>query len=243
LKIFVCADIHGNVRALDAVLALYRRVYPCTFLFLGDCVGYGPHPDACLERILNLPRSHLLMGNHEAALFDHEQRRHMNEFAVRALFWSEPMLRDRFERVIHDRFQSDFSGDGFCAAHASPLQPEEWPYILTSIDAGGVFYKRDFPLCFVGHTHVQAVFSFEKGEIRPDDGGTYELDPADRYIINPGSVGQPRDLDPRAACCVYDPEGRTVTFHRCEYDVAAEMEDFSRAGLPEFLGQRLLEGM
>lgn len=243
MKIFVCGDIHGNVRALDAVLALYRREYPCAFLFLGDCVGYGPHPDACLERILNLPRSHLLLGNHDAALFDHEQRRHMNELAVQALFWSEHIVRERFEHVIHERFRIDFNGDRFCAAHASPVHPEEWSYIFTTIDAGEVFYKRDFPLCFVGHTHVQAVFSFKDGEIRPDDGVVYDLDPKDRYIINPGSVGQPRDLDPRAACCVYDPEGGTVTFHRCAYDVEAEVEDFSKAGLPGFLGTRLLEGM
>ena len=243
MKIFVCGDIHGNVRALDAVLTLYRRVYPCGFLFLGDCVGYGPHPDACLDRILNLPRSHLILGNHDAALFDRAERIHMNELAVQALFWSEQFLRGRFEAVIKERFAIDFSGDGFCAAHASPVHPEEWPYIFTSIDAGEIFFKRDFSICFIGHTHVQTIFSFRDGEKQLEDGETIELDPADRYIINPGSVGQPRDLDPRAACCVYDPELNTVSFHRCEYDVAAEVEDFVQAGLPEFLGRRLLEGM
>ena len=242
MKVFVCGDIHGNVRALDAVLAVYRRVYPCSFLFLGDCVGYGPHPDACLDRILNLPRARLIIGNHDSALFDHAERSCMNELAVRALVWSERMNLDRYRHIIKERFHIELDGGGFSAAHASPVHPEQWPYIVTSIDANEVFYKRDFTLCFVGHTHIQAVFSFETGEIRPDDGMVYELDPDDRYIINPGSVGQPRDLDPRAACCVYDPEQGTVTFYRCAYDVGAEVEDFSKAGLPEFLGRRLIEG-
>jgi diadenosine tetraphosphatase ApaH/serine/threonine PP2A family protein phosphatase len=243
LKVFVCGDIHGNVRSLDAVLEIYRRVYPCTFLFLGDCVGYGPHPDACLERILNLPRAHLLMGNHDSALFNHDERVHMNDLAVQALFWSEKMIRERFEDVIHERFRVEFEGDGYRAAHASPVRPKEWPYIFTTLDANEVFYERDFFVCFVGHTHVQTVFSFRDGEMRPEEGFQYDLDPEDRYIINPGSVGQPRDLDPRAACCVFDPEEKMVTFFRKEYDVAAEVEDFFKAGLPEYLGRRLLEGM
>lgn len=243
MKVFVCGDIHGNVRALDAVLAVYRRVYPCAFLFLGDCVGYGPHPDACLERILNIPRACLLKGNHDSALFNHDERVHMNDLAVQALFWSEKMIKERFGPIIHERFQLEFDGEHYCAAHASPVRPQEWPYIFTILDANEAFYKRDFSLCFVGHTHVQTVFSFRNGEMRPEEEVPFELESWDRYIINPGSVGQPRDLDPRAACCVLDTEARTVTFHRCEYDVAAEVEDFSKAGLPAFLGQRLFEGM
>lgn len=243
MKVFICGDIHGNVRALDAILEIYRRVYPCTFLFLGDCVGYGPHPDACLERILNLPHAHLLMGNHDSALFNHDERVHMNDLAVQALFWSEKMIRERFEEVIHERFSVEFEGNGYRAAHASPVRPKEWSYIFTTLDANEVFYEQDFSICFVGHTHVQTVFSFRNGEMRPDEEFQYDLDPGDRYIINPGSVGQPRDLDPRAACCVFDPEEKTVTFFRREYDVAAEVEDFFKAGLPEYLGRRLLEGV
>lgn len=242
MKVFVCGDIHGNIRALDAVLALYRRVYPCAFLFLGDCVGYGPHPDACLERILNLPRARLLKGNHDVALFNRDERVHMNDLAVQALFWSEGMLKERFGSAIESRFRLSYENEHYRAAHASPVQPEEWTYIFTILDANEVFYKSDFTLCFVGHTHVQTVFSFEKGEMRPETGVPFDLDPNDRYIINPGSVGQPRDLDPRAACCVLDTDAATVTFHREAYDVAAEVADFEAAGLPEFLGRRLLEG-
>jgi diadenosine tetraphosphatase ApaH/serine/threonine PP2A family protein phosphatase len=110
------------------------------------------------------------------------------------------------------------------------------------MDADEAFRVRDFTLCFVGHTHIPAIYSFVKGECAVVEGTPIALDPGDRYIINPGSVGQPRDGDPRAACCVYDTDEGTITFYRCVYDAAAEAQDIFDAGLPRFLGDRLLTG-
>ncbi|UCF06656.1 MAG: metallophosphoesterase family protein [bacterium] len=242
MKIFVCSDIHGNVRALDAVLAIYRSSAPCSFLNLGDCVGYGPHPDACLERVLALPQAHHVMGNHEWALIHRGERIHLNSFAARALDWSESLLMGKFDRSIHERFTMEYKSQHYLAAHGSPVHPEEWPYILSEIDAGEIFYSRDFHVCFIGHTHIPVIFSFEKGAVDIVEEATFRLDANDRYLINPGSVGQPRDLDPRASCCMYDTSEGTITFHRCEYDVKAEVDDFRRANLPAFLGERLLHG-
>jgi len=242
VKLFVCSDIHGNVRALDAVLAVYRENSPCAFLCLGDCVGYGPHPDACLERIFGLPRARYIMGNHEWALLHRRERRRLNTFAAEALAWSEPLVIGRFDRAIEERFVMAYESRRYLAAHGSPLHPEEWPYIFSHIDADEVFFKRDFNLCFVGHTHIPTLFTFSEGERTFAEGEPYKLGANDRYIVNPGSVGQPRDLDSRASCCIFDPKEGTIELYRCEYDVEAEVEDFRRAGLPRFIGERLLHG-
>lgn len=243
MKVFICADVHGNVRALDVVLSVYRREFPCEFLFLGDCVGYGSHPDACLDRILNLPRAHLLMGNHEWALLNRGERVNLNVIAAEALNWSEAFMEGRFDRLIRERFLMEFECKDYLAAHASPSRSGEWPYIFTYIDADEVFYERDFRICFVGHTHIQSVFSFNGNERTIDEGSVFRLDPGDRYIINPGSVGQPRDLDTRASCCIFDSDEGTIKFLRCEYDIEAEVRDINEAGLPHYLGERLLRGV
>ena len=242
MKVFVCSDVHGNMRALQAVLGVYRAERAREFLFLGDCVGYGAHPDGCIGILFNLPRARLILGNHDAALLDRHGRGDLNAFAAEAIDWSERMLERKYVDAMRRRFTMLHEGRAYSAVHASPAHPEEWPYIFCEMDADTAFRTRDFTLCFIGHTHIPALYSFIKGERPIAEGTPIELDPGDRYIINPGSVGQPRDGDTRAACCVFDADERTITFHRCEYDVVAEAEDIFSAGLPRFLGERLLSG-
>ncbi len=242
MKVFACSDVHGNARALQAVLAVYREQRAREFLFLGDCVGYGAHPDGCIDMLLNMPRARLILGNHDAALLDRHERGDLNAFAAEAIGWSERNLGPGHIDAMRRRFAMLHEGKVYCAVHASPAHPEEWPYIFSEMDADTAFRARDFSLCFVGHTHLPAIYSFEKGECAVVEGTPIGLDPNDRYIVNPGSVGQPRDGDPRAACCVYDPDAGTIAFHRCVYDAAAEAQDIFDAGLPRFLGDRLLTG-
>jgi diadenosine tetraphosphatase ApaH/serine/threonine PP2A family protein phosphatase len=242
LKIFVCSDVHGNARALDAVLERYRKLSAPEFLFLGDCVGYGAHPDACLDAVLNLPRSSLILGNHDAALLSAAERGDLNEIAAEAIGWSESFLGGRYDAAIRRRFAMERDGGRYYAVHGSPYHPEEWIYIFSALEAEQAFFARDFKVCFVGHTHAPTIYAFGKGELPFADGVPFALDPAERYIVNPGSVGQPRDGDPRAACCLFDDEAGTITLLRCEYDVEAEARDIVGAGLPAFLGERLLDG-
>ena len=242
MKVFVCSDVHGNVRALQTVLGVYREQRAREFLFLGDCVGYGAHPDGCIDILCNLPRVRLILGNHDAALLDSHERGEMSAFAAEAIGWSRRMIERRYVDAMRRRFTMMHEGKDYCAVHSSPACPEEWPYVFSEMDADEAFRSRDFALCFIGHTHVPALYSFRKGERPIVEGTPIELEPDDRYIVNPGSVGQPRDGDPRAACCVFDTGGGTITFHRCAYDVAAEAQDIFDAGLPRFLGERLLSG-
>ncbi len=242
MKIFVCSDIHGNFRALETVLSMYRDCRPVEFLFLGDAIGYGAHPDAVLDRILNLPRSVLLFGNHEWSLLDRSLHGEMNDIARDAILWSERMMEGKYDKRIRRRFLMRKECGLYIAAHASPTDPESWPYILTGEDAGGIFMNHDFRVCFIGHTHIPMVYTFNNGMMGMPEDGILRLDPGDRYIVNPGSVGQPRDGDSRASFCIFDPDRNTVSFKRCPYDVEAEAGDIVKAGLPPFLAGRLLEG-
>ena len=135
MKIFICSDVHGNVRALDAVLAAYREVSPCRLLFLGDAVGYGAHPDACLDRLLVLPRSSYIMGNHDWAVIDLSEREHFHREASTAIEWTVNALKGKYDDSIVKKFEMAVENREFRAAHGSPGHPEEFPYIFSGLHA------------------------------------------------------------------------------------------------------------
>ena len=243
MRIFVCSDIHANLRALEEVLGVYRRLEPCRLLCLGDCIGYGAHPEGCLDRLLNLPNALYVMGNHERAFLDRRGRAPMSGFAAETLTWSESILGGRYDQALEERFAMEIEDDLFHAVHASPCAPKEWPYLYSNLDAGDAFSSGDFHICFVGHTHVPAFFTESGGEKILEDGAVFDIEDGERYIVNPGSVGQPRDSDPRASFCIFDPSDGTIAFHRCQYDAEGEAQDIIRAGLPRRLGERLVEGL
>lgn len=166
----------------------------------------------------------------------------MSEFAAAALDWSEGMLSGRYRNAIRDMFKMEVDCGLYYAVHSSPSVPREWSYLYTSFDAEEAFSSRDFHIGFVGHTHIPAVFVSGKGEREFTEGDPFPVDPESRYIVNPGSVGQPRDLNRLASCCIVDTKEGTITLHRCPYDVEAEVCDFKRAGLPWYLADRLLSG-
>lgn len=242
MKLFVCSDVHGNVRALDAVLAAYREFSPCRLLFLGDAVGYGAHPDACLDRLLALPRSRLVMGNHDWAVLDLSEKDNFNSDAFIAIDWTVNTLKGKYNDALVRKFDMTVECDEFLAAHGSPAYPEEFSYISSIFTAEKVFMAFDFSLCFVGHTHLPMVYTYTSGPKSLEPGKSFALDPSGRYIINPGSVGQPRDGDNRASFMVFDPDEKTVTLHRREYDIEAEAKDIREAGLPERFAERLFTG-
>jgi diadenosine tetraphosphatase ApaH/serine/threonine PP2A family protein phosphatase len=241
MKLFVCSDVHGNVRAFDAVLAAYREISPCRLLFLGDVVGYGAHPDACLDRLLALPRANLIIGNHDWAILDPQEREHFHREASDAIEWTFKTLKGKYNDALVKKFGLTIENSEFMAAHGSPINPEEFTYV-TVMNSEEVFMAFDFSICFVGHTHVPLVYTHLSGPKSLEPGKPFALDPSDRFIINPGSVGQPRDGDNRASFMIFDPDEGTVTLHRREYDVWAEADDIIEAGLPEWFGKRLISG-
>ncbi|MDD4856785.1 MAG: metallophosphoesterase family protein [Candidatus Krumholzibacteria bacterium] len=242
MKVLVCSDVHGNSRALRAVLEIYRREGPCDVLSLGDVIGYGAHPDMCLDAVCGLPCVHLVMGNHEAALLDARERSGLNGFAAEAIDWTERMLAPKYVDAVRRRFSMQCESAHYLAVHGSPSHPEEWGYMFSTFDAEQAFQAREFAVCFVGHTHIGALYAFGEGRVPFEDGASVHLEQGKRYIVNPGSVGQPRDGDARASCCVFDTDAATIELHRCTYDVEAEARDIFDAALPRYLGERLLIG-
>lgn len=235
----VLTDIHGNKDALDAVVADAEsadRIW-C----LGDIVGYGAEPTACLAWV----REHcdvVLSGNHDYAVFEPSVARDFNPNAALAAEWTRVALTAD-EIAYLQSLPSLVEVDGVTLAHASPADPI-WTYILSVIDARDAFGAFGGALCFVGHTHVAACYSEVDAMItRVPIVNDEPFSLADgRFIINPGSVGQPRDRDPRAAYLWYDAAAQTVTWRRVAYDIAAAQAKILAAGLPDRLAARLALG-
>lgn len=245
MRIAILSDIHANLEALQATLADARQRQATHFVSLGDTIGFNGDPAACVELLFPL-LSQAVRGNHEEALF------HRGLF--RAPLYTAMM--DRTAAMLGARHAAllrplplQASWQGITLAHASPYDPGSWARLATAADAQKAFSSFTGQLCFFGHTHRAAIFQEKGGRASKlpascgDDGSCcLALEETSRYLINPGSVGQPRDGDWRAAYALYDDTARTVEWRRVEYDVAAAAEKTGRTGLPARFGAALLQG-
>lgn len=230
MRILVISDIHANLTALDAVLAAAGEVD--AVWCLGDVVGYGPDPNECIERLASLPNLVCLQGNHDAAAVGQLPLDSFNHEARISVEWLREVLTpDSF--AFLNSLQPMRRELDVTLAHASPRQPV-LEYLLDSYSALENFSFFDTQLCFVGHTHVPVLFIEHGIGINlqiPEVDSTFTLQA--RCIANPGSVGQPRDRDPRAAYAVYDPEQSTWQHLRVPYVIAEVQARMLAAGLPE----------
>jgi diadenosine tetraphosphatase ApaH/serine/threonine PP2A family protein phosphatase len=236
----VLSDIHGNLEALRAVLA-DAAGRTDDVLCLGDVVGYGADPAACVD-LIGARAQAVVAGNHEHAVVGRLDLSWFNRYARAAAEWTRERL-DADCAAYLDALPLTAVVDDATLVHASPRQPEEWDYLVTVDDGVGAFAAFTTRLCFVGHSHVPAMWSlgssgpdYERGDV------TLTLEAGRRYIVNVGSVGQPRDRDPRAAYAVWDVDGRTVSVRRVPYDLGAARAKIEDAGLPRFLADRLAAG-
>lgn len=242
MRFLVISDIHANETALEAVLADAGAVdRTCC---LGDLIGYGPDPNQVLERLRALPNLYCIFGNHDAALVRGTERDVFNGDARTSLNWTESVLsRDNLAFLRSLSPSSKMDGD-VTLAHGSPRDPT-WEYVLTTVTARLNFMHFQTPYCFVGHSHIQCLYEFDEGEDRvitsPNRLGQ-AVALRRRCIANPGSVGQPRDRDPRAAYAIFDPEARTWEARRVNYDVALVQRRIRDAGLPSRHALRLADG-
>jgi diadenosine tetraphosphatase ApaH/serine/threonine PP2A family protein phosphatase len=236
----ILSDIHGNLEALQAVL---DDAGPRTdaMLCLGDVVGYGPDPVRCLDAIATRVVA-MVGGNHEHAVAGRLSLDWFNPYARAAAEWTHERLDDDQRGYLGGLPLVAEVADA-TIVHASPDRPEEWHYLVEPEDGFEAFAAFATRLCFVGHSHRPAVWSL--GSSGPE----YAPGPVDigleagrRYIVNVGSVGQPRDHDPRAAYVIWDVEARRIEGRRVVYDVAATRLKIVQAGLPKFLADRLRVG-
>jgi diadenosine tetraphosphatase ApaH/serine/threonine PP2A family protein phosphatase len=236
----VLSDIHGNLEALRAVLADAAEQTD-DVLCLGDVVGYGADPGPCVDLIGAQARS-VVAGNHEHAVIGRMDLGWFNRYARAAAEWTREQL-DGDSTAYLGTLPLTATVDDATLVHASPRQPHEWDYLVTEDDGLAAFAAFETRLCFVGHSHVPAMWSL--GSSGPDythGDVSITLDAGRRYIVNVGSVGQPRDRDVRAAYAVWDVDARRIVVRRVPYDIAAARAKIEDAGLPRFLADRLAAG-
>jgi diadenosine tetraphosphatase ApaH/serine/threonine PP2A family protein phosphatase len=241
LKLGVLSDIHGNLEALQAVLAALRAAGAESFLCCGDVVGYGPDPGPCVAEVRGLGGP-VAAGNHDWGVAGLVPPGHFNASARAAVAWTSTVL-DRGDRDWLGALELSVAVGPDRLVHAAPSAPGEWEYVLTTRHAALELAGFDGRVCFAGHTHRPMATGWRHGEpaMRPEL-PDFRLEPGVRHFVNAGSVGQPRDGDPRACCLVYDDEAGTVKFLRVEYDVTTVQRKIRRAGLPGTLADRLAEG-
>ncbi|NOK63479.1 MAG: metallophosphoesterase [Chloroflexi bacterium AL-N1] len=244
MRVLIISDIHSNYVALETVLS-------CAGSFdqlwnLGDTIGYGPCPNECMASMRQLATV-MIAGNHDLACLGKVDLNDFNPDARSANLWNGEQLAADHRMVLESLPPKKEVDERFMMAHGSPREPV-WEYMLSGEQARINFALFAHQICFIGHSHVPLVF-FEHRQKFHDEalilkaGQTIELDEKQRYFINPGSVGQPRDQDPRASYALLDTDANTIRLNRVEYDIAKTQRQMREARLPSALIRRLEYGM
>ena len=239
-KIAVLGDIHANLDALEVVLADARAAGVTDYLCVGDVVGYNACPNECCEIVRSLC-SATVCGNHDHYCGGTESLEEFSPLAAAMVKWSRAALTDENRQWLRGLGHVELSL-GVTLVHAPMDAPAHWGYVFDEFEAESSFAYQKTPICFHGHTHVPVVFELHHGRVTRLEPGTFRLEPGRKYFLNTGSVGQPRDGDPRASYCIYSPGSRSVEYRRLAYDVEAAQRRIVEAGLPERLAKRLAEG-
>jgi len=237
MAVAIISDVHGNIEALNEVLKYIEDKGIESLYCLGDIVGYGPNPNECVElvskRCLNV-----VIGNHDHAALGLTSTEYFNDFAKISTHWTTNNLSEENKSYLHS-LDFTYSSDQFLAVHATPSAPTLWHYILSEMDAQHEFKYFDERICFIGHSHFPIIFNNRAGFTRAPK---VKLESEDKFIVNVGSVGQPRDGNPKACFCVYDENENSIEFVRLDYEIDKTREKIIKAGLPVFLADRLKKG-
>jgi len=246
MRLAVIADIHSNREALDSVLARIDQEGVGAILNLGDLVGYNASPNECLE-LLQGRNVWNLAGNHDLALLDPERAQHFNIIAYEALMWCRQQVRPEFLKFLQGLPLLREQPGSFMACHGTPTSPDT--YIAYHFQGKRVLKdllsRPNLRVCFFGHTHRRALWYRDirgKVALRQISPTTMQLSPEEHYLINPGSVGQPRDGNPEAAYAIFDDEECSIHFKSAPYDVRGAQRRILAAGLPPYLAERLALG-
>ena len=245
MRYLILSDIHSNWEALQAVLRHSRGAHD-TVLCCGDLVGYGADPN----RVVDWARQNQVLvvrGNHDKSCVGLDDLEWFNPVARSAALWTERTLTPENLSYLRNLPRGPVSVDSFQILHGSPLDEDE--YLVSTLAASQVTAYLETSLSFFGHTHIQGGFIFRQNGVRRIEqtaadleSQVLELEEDALYLINPGSVGQPRDADPRAAYVLYQPQQRRLEFRRVSYPIEKAQAKILKAGLPELLAARLATG-
>ncbi len=236
----VFSDVHSNLEAFEAVLSFFNNSNIDKYIFLGDIVGYGADPVVCIDRLKRLNVA-CIAGNHDWAAVELTDIDYFNRTAKSAVLWTRENIGQE-ERLFLSGLELVKKMDGYCIVHGTLNQPQEFDYMTDGVRAAKTFTLLEQKICFVGHSHCPGVFIESEDNIQYKELQVLKVEDGRRYIVNDGSVGQPRDGDPRACCCIYDDEAGVIEFKRVGYDVALAQKKIIGAGLPETLALRLAVG-
>ena len=236
----IVSDIHGNLEALEAVLADVERHRPGSMVCLGDFVGYGASPNDCIDRLRPMIE-HAVVGNHDLAACGRLKLTYFNTNAAMAAQWTDAALTPENRRYLQE-LPFAVKWRETLLVHASPAEPENWHYVLSPVEAQAEMDAYQEKVCFIGHSHYPGTFDRLDGQVRYSRGTEIRIENGHRYLVNVGAVGQPRDGDPRAAYVLFDDEQRVIRHVRVDYDIAGAMRRIIDAGLPRFLAERLQWG-
>ncbi len=240
MRLVIISDIHANLEAFEATLRRIDEIKPDKILCLGDIIGYGPNPNECVKIVKNKVDISLA-GNHEYGVLGRTDLQTFSENARIACEWTGDVLSDGSFSYIKG-FPIGLVDEDIFLVHSTPINPERWGYILTTRDASHQFLGFSESVCLVGHSHLPVCFEEESGMCELTENNSLCLQKGKRYIINFGSVGQPRDYDPRASFGVIDTEERRVQLIRVTYDIERVQRKIIDNGLPLFLAERLKIG-
>ncbi|HEY5427180.1 MAG TPA: metallophosphoesterase family protein [Candidatus Tumulicola sp.] len=240
MRYAIVSDVHGNLESLQRVLAMLAP--DDVLMCLGDMVGYGPNPNECVALLRERAR-HAVLGNHDLAALENYGTEYFNDAARSAIEWTQTVL-DADSRTWLNALPYELRLPEFLLVHGAPVNYFE--YILDKRTAAKAFERTDAPLVFIGHTHIAEYWVREPdgtiGHKHMQHGGELILESDRRYIVDVGSVGQPRDLNPEASFVLYEPDRASVQWVRYDYPIAVVQEKIRAAHLPDYLANRLESG-
>jgi diadenosine tetraphosphatase ApaH/serine/threonine PP2A family protein phosphatase len=241
MRIAVISDVHANLEALTAVMHNIEKSNIERVFFLGDIVGYGVDPNKCIRLICDLCEIKLL-GNHDYVAMGLQGADQFNVMAKESIMWTQKMLKRKSVERMSD-FDMEATFLDYYMTHASPEDPSDWNYLFSESDAARGFERFTQSVCFVGHSHIPGVFVMRPdGTIGMQTPDSFTVSPDHRYIVNVGSVGQPRDGNRDACYVIVDTNESNFEFRRVPYDLSTAQNKMRKAQLPEFLITRLESG-
>ena len=240
MRYAIFSDIHSNLEAFESILAAYEKERIDRYLCVGDIVGYGANPRECIK-IIQDKKIPTVAGNHDWASTGKFSIDYFNPYAKEAVLWTKKKIEAQDISFLNN-LDLVYKEDNFCLVHGALLNPECFDYIFELEDTLDSFKSMDTSVCFIGHTHIPGAFIKQGERVYCVENNLIDIEPQKQYIINVGSVGQPRDNDSRACFCIYDSKENTIETRRKEYDIQTAQTKMVNAGLPLFLARRLSTG-
>lgn len=241
MKYAIVGDIHSNYEALTAVLERAEQLEVDRYLCIGDVVGYNANPNECLELLQDLQPDVVIRGNHDEYASSDNELTGFNPQAAWAVEWTRKHISDEQKTWLAALPMMEVLNARVTLVHATLDMPTKWGYIFDKWNAEASFNYQRTQLCFFGHTHVPLAFD-KFGQTRGGHYSEIAMEPGHKYLVNVGSVGQPRDGNPDAAFATYDADERVLQLHRVSYDIQTCQDKIRKAGLPERCAARLAEG-